>query len=113
MGAIAANLTDDGWITVRIRLGWWSRSELINALATDFYQSKSELERYEHPEIQDMQFDFEDKLESLSDVELADACWKMAQRTNTVEDDGDIWIDRYGLVQVQTNGYPEEGNSGL
>ena len=115
MGATEANLTKDGWITARVRLCWWSRQELIDALSTDFYQEKSATEKFDHPEIQEMQADFEAKLEELTDDMLADYVWKMAQRTNIVEDDGDLWIDRYGITQVHMNGVTneEEGNPGL
>ena len=108
MGARDANLTDDGWFAARIRLGWWSRKELIDALSTDFYQSRSQTDKFDHPEIQGMVADFEGKLEDLTDEALADYVWKMAKRTNTAEDDGDLWIDRYGLTQVRMNGFPEE-----
>lgn len=113
MGARSANLTEDGWIAARVKLDWWLRDDLIDALSTDFYQSKAETEKFEHFEIQDMAEDFEDKLEAMTDRELADAVWKMAKRTNVVEDEGGLWIDRYGLQKVQMNGYPEEGSSGL
>ena len=115
MGATEANLTRDGWIAARARLCCWSRKELIDALATDFYQSKSETDKFDHPEIQEMQADFETKLEDLTDDTLADYVWRMAQRTNIVEDDGDLWIDRYGIVQVHMNGFTneEEGSPGI